>query len=57
MVGCSIATDKNGLLIKGDFNEFSSDIKFVEIEVKNSGLKGTQIGKKLLQEGYLNWKK
>ena len=57
MVGCSIATDKNGLLIKGDFNEFSSDIKFVEIEVKNNGLKGTQIGKKLLQEGYLNWKK
>ena len=27
MVGCSIATDKNGLLTEGDFNEFASDLK------------------------------
>jgi len=47
MVGCSIATDKNGLLIKGDFNEFASDLKIVEVEIKNSGIKGTEIGKKI----------
>ena len=47
MVGCSIATNKDGLLIKGDFNEFASDLKFVDVEVKNDGFKGTQIGKKI----------
>ncbi len=47
MVGCSLATDKNGLLIKGDFNEFASDLKIVQVEIKNSSFKGTQIGKKI----------
>tara|TARA_B100001564_G_C20609609_1_gene656936 strand:+ start:392 stop:1213 length:822 start_codon:yes stop_codon:yes gene_type:complete len=47
MVGCSIATDKNGLLTQGDFNEFASDLKIVEVEIKNNGIKGTQIGKKI----------
>lgn len=47
MVGCSIATNKDGLLTKGDFNEFASDLKFVNVEVKNDGIKGTQIGKKI----------
>ena len=47
MVGCSIATDKDGLLTKGDFNEFASDLKFVNVEIKNNGIRGTQIGKKI----------
>ena len=47
MVGCSIATDKNGLLTRGDFNEFASDLKIVDVDIKNSVIKGTQIGKKI----------
>ena len=39
---CSIATDKNGLLTQGDFNEFASDLKIVEVEIKNNGIKGTR---------------
>ena len=57
MVGCSLATDKNGLLVKGDFNEFASDLKFVEVTIKDVEIKGTQVGKNLIEEGYLNWKK
>ena len=33
-MSCSIATDKNGLLTQGDFNEFASDLKIVEVEQK-----------------------
>ena len=54
MVGCSIAVDENGLLTESDFNEFSSDIKFIEISIKNrSKIKGTQIGKIIKSKGYL----
>jgi len=57
MVGCSVATDKNGIITKGKFNEFASDLIFIEINVENNGIKGTQVGSKILEEGYLNWKK
>ena len=54
MVGCSIAVDENGLLTESDFNEFSSDIKFIEISNKNKNkIKGTQIGKIIKSKGYL----
>ena len=38
MVGCSIATDKNGLITQGDFNEFASDIKYIIVELKDNKL-------------------
>lgn len=47
MVGCSIATNSNGLITKGDFNEFASDLKIIEINVNKNKIKGTQIGKKI----------
>lgn len=56
MVGCSIATDKNGLIIKGDFNEFASDIKYLDIEINldhKKKIKGTEIGKIIKKAGYL----
>jgi len=54
MVGCSLATDKKGVLIKGSFNEFSSDIQYIEIPFnENKKLKGTQIGPILRKKGYL----
>lgn len=56
MVGCSIATDKNGLITKGDFNEFASDIKFIDVELKTNKFKGTEIGPKIYETGFLSWK-
>lgn len=56
MVGCSIATDKDGLITKGDFNEFASDIKFIDVELKTNKFKGTEIGPKIYETGFLSWK-
>ncbi len=56
MVGCSLATDKNGLITKGDFNEFASDLKIIEVKTKISNLKGTEIGPLIYEEGFLKWK-
>jgi predicted amidohydrolase len=53
MVGCSLALNHNGILVKSDFNEFASDIKFLEIELENKKIKGTQIGPLIKKEGYL----
>jgi predicted amidohydrolase len=47
MIGCSLATDINGLITKGDFNEFASDLKVIEIDICKNKIKGTQVGKKL----------
>jgi len=44
MVGCSLAVDKNGIIMQGEFNEFSSDIKVVEFEVPVRKEVGTAIG-------------
>ncbi len=57
MVGCSVATDKKGIITRGKFNEFSSDLIFINITVENNGIKGTQVGSKISEKGYLNWKK
>lgn len=57
MVGCSIATDKGKLIAQGEFNEFASDIKYIEVELVGSNLKGTLIGPKIYNEGFLEWKK
>ncbi len=53
MVGCSLALNQNGILVKSDFNEFSSDIKFLEVELKSREVKGTQIGPMITKEGFL----
>ena len=57
MVGCSIATDKGKLIAQGEFNEFASDIKYIEVELVDNNLKGTLIGPKIYNEGFLEWKK
>ena len=57
MVGCSIATDKGKLIAQGEFNEFASDIKYIEVELKQNKLEGTLIGPKIYNEGFLEWKK
>ena len=34
MVGCSMALDKGKLIAQSEFNEFASDIKYIEVELK-----------------------
>ena len=52
MVGCSLAMNKNGILKKGQFNEFAGVLEEVEFEIPKSKFKGTQIGEFLRKKGY-----
>ena len=51
-VGCSLAVDKNGILKKGQFNEFAGVLEEVEFEIPQRSEKGTQIGEMLKGKGY-----
>ncbi len=42
MVGCSLAVDETGVLAQGEFNEFASDLKVVDVQIKQPTKKGTQ---------------
>jgi predicted amidohydrolase len=52
MIGCSLALDKHGNVTKGEFNEFASDLKVVDVEVGTSVWKGVQFGEMLKQKKY-----
>jgi predicted amidohydrolase len=52
MVGCSLAVSQNGVIAKGDFNEFAGEIIYLDFEIPIRKEKGTQIGKMLLSKGY-----
>ena len=54
MIGCSIAVDKNGIISKGEFNEFANDIKFVEVELNENKLKGTEIGPIIYENKFID---
>ena len=43
MVGCSLAVAKQGILAKGEMNEFAGDLKVVDIEIKPLKHRGTQL--------------
>lgn len=45
MVGCSLAIDKYGNYTEGEYNEFASDIKVIDIELGTLPYKGVQYGK------------
>jgi predicted amidohydrolase len=45
MVGCSLAVGPNGVLTQGLFNEFSTDIEILTVEVPSIERVGTQLGK------------
>lgn len=51
-VGCSLAVNKNGILKKGQFNEFAGVLEEVEFEIPQRKEKGTQIGEMLKRKGY-----
>lgn len=42
MVGCSLAVDETGILAQGEYNEFASDLKVVDVTIKKPTKKGTQ---------------
>jgi predicted amidohydrolase len=42
LIGCSLAVNKEGIIAQGEFNEFASDLKVVDIGLKPQSLKGTQ---------------
>ncbi|TAF65867.1 MAG: carbon-nitrogen hydrolase family protein [Cytophagales bacterium] len=52
MVGCSLAIGQEGILARGDFNEFAGEITYLELQVPQRTEKGTQIGKRLKEKGY-----
>ncbi len=51
MVGCSLAVDKNGIVARGQFNEFAGELIFAEIQIPERKEKGTEIGQMLIQKG------
>ena len=52
-VGCSLAVDKNGVLKKGQFNEFAGEVIFVDINVPKNGAKGTILNEKISNKGFI----
>lgn len=52
MIGSSLAVNKQGILCKGELNEFAGVLKVVEFQIPHRSEKGTQIGKRLKDRGY-----
>lgn len=52
MVGCSLAVGKNGIIARGQFNEFAGELIVADIEIPQRQEKGTEIGQMLLKKGY-----
>lgn len=50
MVGCSLTVDKNGKVYEGVFNEFSSDLILLDIELGTETWKGTQLSNTLAKK-------
>jgi len=51
MVGCSLVVNKDGVIAKGQFNEFAGQLIPVDIEIPFNNEKGTQIGDRLRKTG------
>lgn len=52
MVGCSLAVGREGILARGDFNEFSGELILVKVNIPERPEKGTQIGEMLEKRGF-----
>lgn len=51
-IGCSLAVNKDGIVKKGQFNEFAGEVIFLETEIPKLNEKGTTLTKKILTKGY-----
>jgi predicted amidohydrolase len=52
MVGCSLAVGKEGIIARGEFNEFAGELIMADIKIPQRKEKGTEIGQMLLKKGY-----
>jgi len=51
MIGCSMAVDRNGLIIQGQYNEFAGELVVAEVTIPQREEKGTEIGEMLQHKG------
>lgn len=52
MVGYSLAVGKDGIIVKGQYNEFSGELVIADINIPQRKEKGTAIGQMLKEKGY-----
>jgi predicted amidohydrolase len=52
MVGCSLCIGAKGILARGNFNEFSSDLVIVDFQIPVQKRKGVEIGASLSNQGF-----
>lgn len=61
MVGCSLAVNSDGILRKGQFNEFAGELIFLEATVPAAGSKGAVLNEEIVKRGFIrevdHWKK
>lgn len=61
MVGCSLAVSREGVLRKGQFNEFAGELIFLETEIPEQGKKGAVLNEEIVKQGFVrevdHWKK
>ncbi|MFH1360709.1 MAG: hypothetical protein ABIJ41_06695 [Candidatus Omnitrophota bacterium] len=52
MVGCSLAIGKDGIIERGDYNEFAGELVVAKIDIPQRKEKGTAIGEMLRKNGF-----
>lgn len=52
-VGCSLCVGKDGIIARGQYNEFTGELILAEFEVPQRKEKGTVIGDMLKKQGYI----
>lgn len=51
-VGCSLVVDRNGIVAKGSYNEFSGELVVADVKLTERKVRGTAIGEMLKKKGY-----
>ncbi len=51
-IGCSLAVNADGILAKGQFNEFAGEIIYIETKIPFNKEKGTNLTKKIESQGF-----
>ncbi len=51
-IGCSLAVNQNGIIKKGEFNEFAGSLSFIDVLIKTEKKKGTELLKKIEEKGF-----
>lgn len=52
MIGCSLAVDKNGIIKKGQFNEFAGEVIYIKTKIPKIKEIGTKLNDKIFQKGF-----